>query len=62
MQYVLLEKFYALERENESLKKQIKALEIELEALKEKAALSKKIDSRHAEELIKQIEFNKNKI
>jgi hypothetical protein len=59
MQYILLERFYALERENEALKKQIKALEAELEALKEKSTLSKKIDSKHAEELIKQIEFNK---
>ena len=59
MQYILLERFYALEHENEALKKQIKALEAELEALKEKSTLSKKIDSKHTEELLKQIEFNK---
>ena len=59
MQYILLEKFYALERENESLKKQIKALEIELFVLRDKIASSKKIDTKHVEELLKQIEFNK---
>lgn len=59
MQHILLEKFYALERENESLKKQIKALEIELFVLRDKIASSKKIDTKHVEELLKQIEFNK---
>ena len=61
MQFILLEKFYALERENKELKQKIKNLETEIESLKEKITLSKKIDESHANELVKQLKFNTKK-
>jgi cell division septum initiation protein DivIVA len=61
MQFILLEKFYALERENKELKQKIKNLETEIESLKEKITVSKKIDESHADELVKQLKFNTKK-
>jgi seryl-tRNA synthetase len=61
MQFILLEKFYALERENKELKQKIKNLETEIESLKEKITASKKIDESHADELVKQLKFNTKK-
>jgi len=41
MQFILLEKYYSLERENENLKLKVQNLEAEIKALKESIELFK---------------------
>jgi cell division septum initiation protein DivIVA len=63
MQLIMVEEYFKLKREYKKLLEENESLKKEIEILKESMISSKKIDESHAEQLVKQIEFNtKSKI